>query len=93
MTRVVRHHGSRENAGREARVSTQEQELRTATIVVRRLGFVLGAAHEQCERSLLEKGLHETASVLRDSLKPLVDALIHFEVERTGEEDSDEEDV
>jgi len=62
--------------------AAEEREVTTRAVqsVVRRLGVVLGAAHSAAESELIRHGMSQTATELRDSLKPLIDALVHFEV-------------
>lgn len=71
--------------GVAAKLSLLDSQIATVVTVVRRLGFVLGKAHELCESDLIRNGFHETAEVLRDELKPLIDALVHFEVTPRGD--------
>jgi len=71
------------------RLDQVEEKVRTVVTVVRRLGVVLGRAHDICERDLLSSGFHETAAALRDELKPLIDALVHFDASSSEGEDTD----
>lgn len=62
--------------------AAEERAAMTRAIqnVVRRLGVVLNAALDASISQLLQAEALDTAGVLRDELKPLCDALIHFEV-------------
>jgi len=79
--------------GRRKPADLLEEKVATVITVVRRLGYVLGKAHEACEADLIAAGFIQTATVLRDDLKPLVDALLHFsadaQTEMFPEEDED----
>jgi len=48
--------------------------------VVRRLGFVLLRAYEIMQGNLISAGNHSLAETLGDTLKPLADMLVHFEL-------------
>lgn len=85
----MRNYGSKDRTRGARPASRIEQDTAVAVTVIRRMGFVLGRAHEVMESQLLDRGLHETASVLRDSLKPLIDALIHFELVERSEDDGE----
>lgn len=86
----MRDFGERMVAGRKPReaIAQLDEKMKTVITVVRRLGLVLLKAHEICEADLIAAGFKDTAAVLRDELKPLIDALIHFDVER-GDDDGD----
>lgn len=62
-------------------LAEREATVRAVQSIVRRLGVVLGAAHAAAESELIRHGMVETAEELRNGLKPLIDALVHFEVE------------
>lgn len=86
----MRNYGSRENRREAASFSPQEFREGTITAVrniVRRLGVVLGAALDAAIGEMIQHDMIASAEELRDQLKPLVDALVHFEVEDVdGEE-------
>lgn len=65
--------------GPKGALSALELKVATVVTVVRRLGFVLLQALEASERDLADAGYGATAELLRDELKPLCDALLHFE--------------
>jgi len=73
--------------------SPSAQDLVPAVVntVVRRLGVVALAAFNQMMSNCLSRGSEELAEALNDSLKPLVDALLHFDVmeERELEQDTE----
>lgn len=48
--------------------------------VVRRLGFVALKVFETIQGNLVSAGRHQYAEALNDSLKPLVDCLVHFDL-------------
>lgn len=88
----IRDVGSGRENRREASSLAAAQE-RNATVravrnVVRRLGVVLGAAHAAAEEQILRHGMVATAETLRDGLKPLIDSLVHFEVEDLDDGDA-----
>jgi len=58
-------------------LSAQVQELQR---VVRRTGFVLERLHTLCMIAVQTDGDVAVAERLNDELKPLIDALLHFEV-------------
>lgn len=64
-----------------ASAESAQATVRAVRAVVRRLGVVLGAAHQAAESEMIRLGMIDTAGELRNSLKPLIDALVHFEVE------------
>lgn len=49
--------------------------------VVRRLGFVMSKAHETIMGRLIAQGEHELAERFNDLFKPLVDLVVHFELD------------
>jgi len=53
--------------------------VKTVVHIVRRLGVVLNRALDVAITQLLAQEMLATAEALRDDLKPLCDALIHFE--------------
>lgn len=69
-------HGSR-RIGRPSASTLSAAQMES---VVRRMGFVLSKAHEEMMRNLLQSGQVHLAEDVNDSLKPLVDALLHFEI-------------
>lgn len=74
----MRNLGSREEAKR--RRVAESAQVRTIINIVRRLGVVLGAALDAAIREMIQHEMLATAETLRDELKPLVDALVHFEL-------------
>lgn len=78
---MTRSDGSRKGKrmGPQGALSALETKVATVVTVVRRLGHVLMKAHEVAEKDLIEHGFHETAAELRDAVKPLYDAMLHFE--------------
>jgi len=68
-------------------------ELTRAEIVtvVRRLGFVALKVFETIQGNLVSSGRHQYAEALNDSLKPLVDLLVHFELEDEPDTEVDHE--
>lgn len=60
---------------------------KTAVTTVRRIGYVAMKAHEALEAALISSGYQRLASDLRNSLKPLCDALMHFTIEVEQETD------
>lgn len=70
--------------GREARASAFNASGLSASevvTIVRRLGFVALKVFETIQGNLVSSGRHQYAEALNDSLKPLVDMLVHFELE------------
>lgn len=63
----------------------------TINTVVRRLGFVALRVFETIQGNLVSSGRHEYAEALNDSLKPLVDMLVHFELEVAPETEKEAE--
>jgi len=49
--------------------------------VVRRLGFVAVKVYETIQGNLTSRGQYQLAETLADTLKPLVDMMLHFELE------------
>jgi len=80
----MRHYGSRDH---RARPSAASESTLTMVRIVRRLGVVLSAALDCCIRELAANDAIATAETLRDELKPLCDALIHFELDAAEEDD------
>lgn len=76
-------YGSREDARRRhaGAAASADATVKTVVRIVRRLGVVLGAALDACISELAREDMYATAQTLRDDLKPLVDALVHFEAE------------
>jgi len=77
----MRSDGSRKlkRMGPQGALSALEMKVATVVTVVRRLGYVLLQALEASEKDLADAGYGATAETLRDELKPLCDALLHFE--------------
>lgn len=84
MQAPKRNFGSREGRARQG----ESAQVQTIVRIVRRLGVVLGAALDCSIRELAGHDMIATAEILRDELKPLVDALVHFELQ-DAEEDRD----
>lgn len=59
--------------------------------VVRRLGFVALQVFNTIQGNLVSSGRHQYAEALNDSLKPLVDLLVHFELEDEPDTETDHE--
>lgn len=78
---MTRSDGSRTNKrmGPGGALSALELKVATVVTVVRRLGHVLMTAHQVAEKDLIAHGFQATAEELRNSLKPLYDAMLHFE--------------
>lgn len=68
-------------------------ELDGATIntIVRRLGHVALQVFNTIQGNLVSSGRHQYAEALNDSLKPLVDLLVHFELEDEADTEVDHE--
>lgn len=85
---------SRGRIGRASASSLSAAELRT---IVRRLGFVAHKAHEAAMSNLLRNSDSNLAELFNDAFKPVVDYLLHFELEGvrfTGdEEETDDGEV
>jgi len=71
--------------GPQGALSALERKVATVVTVVRRLGYVLLQALEASEQDLVKAGYGATAETLRDELKPLCDALLHFEAPKQQE--------
>jgi len=71
--------------GPKGALTALETKVATVVTVVRRLGFILLQALEASEKDLADAGYGATAETLRDELKPLCDALLHFEAPRQQE--------
>jgi len=87
----MKQHGSRENRREAAALSPAEHReatVRAVTNIVRRLGVVLGAALEATMSELIKGQFIATAETLRDELKPLVDSLVHFQLQ-AGDDDGE----
>lgn len=58
-------------------------ELDRATIIttIRRMGYILVKAHEVIMGKLIAQDEHELAERVNDTLKPLADLLLHFELD------------
>jgi len=84
----IREYGSREDARRRSAGVTPSAEATVETVVrvVRRVGVTLSAALDCAIRELAEHDMVASAETLRDELKPLCDALIHFEAEAEAED-------
>lgn len=78
---MTREHGSRQKKrmGPVGALSALELKVATVVTVVRRLGHVLMKAHEVAEKDLIAHGFQATAEELRNGIKPLYDAMLHFE--------------
>lgn len=70
--------------GAAARVDTGSGELDRATVitVIRRTGYVAAKVHEVIMGRLISQGEHELAERFNDLYKPLVDMLIHFDLDQ-----------
>lgn len=73
----MRHYSRGDRRAREG----ESAQVLTIVRIVRRLGVVLGAALDCAIREMIEAEMIATAESLRDELKPLVDSLVHFELE------------
>jgi len=73
----------------DRRAEGESAQVRTIRNIVRRMGVVLGAALDACISELISHNMVATAETLRDDLKPLVDALVHFNVEDAREDVED----
>lgn len=81
MSKTV-HHPRRDDERRRSAGATAPSAtdmVATTVRIVRRLGVVLSAALDCAVRELASHDMIATAETLRDELKPLCDALIHFE--------------
>lgn len=67
-----------EHRGRRPPPSLSASEING---VVRRLGFVLSQAYTVMQSNLISNNRLDLAEALGDCLKPLVDMLLHFELE------------
>lgn len=99
MNRKI-HNAPRETARRRSAgeaAPSAEATVTTVVRIVRRLGVVLHAALDCAVRELASNDMVATAETLRDELKPLCDALVHFEAnaeleDLTWHSDGDEVD-
>jgi len=75
--------GARPTAEQPLTSGLSRGELSRAEIVtvVRRLGYVALRVFETIQGNLVSSGRHQYAEALNDSLKPLVDLLVHFELD------------
>lgn len=87
---MPRHYGSREDARRRSAGATAT--VLTIRNIVRRMGVTLNAALDCAISEMLAHSMVETAGALRDELKPLVDALVHFEVDELDNAEDDDGD-
>lgn len=87
MTRT-REYGSRGSArGRRPREpQTAEATVETVVDIVRRVGVALHKALDAAVSELMHNDMIASAETLRDELKPLCDALIHFESKPEAED-------
>lgn len=79
-----------EGDGRQAGASALNASSLSASevvTIVRRLGFVALKVFETIQGNLVSAGRHSYAEALNDSLKPLVDMLVHFELEEQRDTD------
>lgn len=81
----------------QPRTSGQSLSVSEVNTVVRRLGFVALKVFETIQGNLVSAGRHQYAEALNDSLKPLVDCLVHFDISDsapdTEREEYDDESV
>lgn len=82
----MRHYGQGRSASGERRENVTAS-ARTIVRVTRRIGVILGAALDAAISELLRQHALNTATELRDALKPLVDSLCHFELDDLEEDD------
>lgn len=87
----MRDYGSRESARRRhaGEAASAAETVLTVIRIVRRLGVILDAALTAAISELLRNDMLATAETLRDELKPLCDALIHFEALAEKEDDDE----
>lgn len=87
---MPRQYGSREDARRRlAGATASTASVITMRNIVRRMGVTLNAALDCCISELIAHNMVNTAASLRDELKPLCDALVHFDL--TEEDDDGDE--
>jgi len=88
-------HGSRQSTRERSSLgASAAAEVAVATTVVRRLGYVAVKAHEALMSNLIHKGCSDVAEAFNDAFKPLVDAMLNFEMHvGAGEEWNDETDA
>jgi len=93
MKTVRRTMGARPTAEHPLTPGPSRGELTRAEIVtvVRRLGYVALRVFETIQGNLVSSGRHQYAEALNDSLKPLVDLLVHFELEDEPDTEVDHE--
>lgn len=70
-----------ERIGRASASSLSASEINS---VVRRIGYVVGTAHEVIMKRLIDDGDAAFAEMVNDALKPVVDFLMHFDVEASN---------
>lgn len=89
MQRFSKRMGARSDGTERPPGSPSVQGLAPAVVntVVRRLGAVALAAHDTMMSNLISAGNEALAEALNDQLKPLVDCLLHFELEEITEVD------
>lgn len=63
----------------------------TIITVVRRLGYVALQVFNTIQGNLVSSGRHQYAEALNDSLKPLVDMLVHFDLDDEENTETDHE--
>lgn len=61
--------------------------------VIRRLGYVALTAYDVIQGNLTSRGNYRLAEALGDTLKPLVDMLVHFELEDVPDTEVDNGEV
>lgn len=66
-------------------------DAKTVVTVVRRLGFVALKAYEVIQGNLTSSQKYELAETVADTLKPLIDQLLHFELEDLVDTEVDNE--
>lgn len=61
--------------------------LSQVNATMRRLGYVASRVHEVIISNLIAADKRELAELYNDIAKPIVDALLHFELEETSDEE------
>jgi len=93
MTKLKKRMGARSDGTEQPHGSPSAQGLDPAVVntVVRRLGHVALAVFNTMMSNLVSNGRSQYAEALNDSLKPLVDCLLHFELESERDTEVDHE--
>lgn len=80
IAKLSRRMGAGRMPGNDTSVVSGGLEEATVITTIRRMGYVLSKVHEIVMARLIAQGEGDLAERFNDTLKPLVDLLVHFEL-------------